>query len=222
MKIPILINVRDYGSPAMLMVERLRQIPEARPIVVDNASTWPPLLEWFEHAPCEVIRLGENRGPRAPLTVLPQLGDFGPYYCITDPDLDISGVPLDVLAVLQGALDRYREIGKVGLSLEIDDIPNDYPFRRQVLDCERKFWAVRLDQFFTGEIDTHFCMMRTADPYTAYGPALRTDRPYTARHLPWYMTPDNITPEYRYYLDHAGFETGIVWTQLAKDRRAFA
>ena len=36
-----------------------------------------------------------------------------------------------------------------------------------------------------------------------YGPALRAAPPYTARHLPWYLTPDSINDEWRYYFEHA-------------------
>jgi hypothetical protein len=48
------------------MVEYLQRVPNALPIVVDNDSTYPPLLEWYKTCDCEVILLGVNSGPRAP------------------------------------------------------------------------------------------------------------------------------------------------------------
>lgn len=220
--IPILINVRDFGSPAAAMVRYLRQIPDARPIIVDNASTWAPWLAWLESAPCEVVRLRENRGPRAPLTVLDDVVGDSDVYVITDGDLDLAGVPLDCLDLLRDGLDRYPKIGKVGLSLRIDDIPAGYPFRDTVRAIESKYWwCPRDEQFFNAAIDTTFCMLRTDEPYTAYEPALRADKPYTARHVPWYMTRENVTPEYLSYLQTFG-RLGGFWTSLAADQKVFA
>jgi hypothetical protein len=124
--------------------------------------------------------------------------------------------------VLRDALEVWPNIMKAGLSLEIDDLPDGYQFKRRVIEHEAKFWGpsswTRLGthrRFYIAPIDTTFCMMRTRDPYAAYEPARRAGRPYTARHLPWYMTPETITAEYRHYLANVGFKTGIYWTTLA-------
>jgi hypothetical protein len=34
-------------------------------------------------------------------------------------------------------------------------------------------------------------------------PSVRTIRPYTAKHLPWYLTKDNIPDDERYYLERS-------------------
>jgi hypothetical protein len=47
------------------MVEYFQSI-YVEPIIVDNASTYPPLLSWYETNPCKVIRLSINCGHRAP------------------------------------------------------------------------------------------------------------------------------------------------------------
>lgn len=224
-RIPIYLTTRDYGSAAAAMVRRLLLIPDARPIIVDNGSTWAPWLAWMRRAPCEVLRNDGNLGPRAGLARMEATAGDADFYVITDADLDIDHVPLDVLDVLRSALDRFPAIGKVGLSIEIEDVPPAYRFRDQVLANERPYWndAVEHDgrRLWRSMIDCTFAMLRRGEPYTAYGPALRVDRPYTARHIPWYITPENESPEFRYYLEncprnHIG---GTTWTGLAMAER---
>jgi hypothetical protein len=232
--IPVFITVRDFGSPAAAMVRWLLELPgqPARPIVVDNASTWEPWLDWLERAPCEVVRLPENLGPRAALTVCSARLAGSPYYVITDGDLDLAGVPADVFELLSEALDRLPRIGKAGLSLRIDDLPDGYPWKDRVLDVEGPYWQRMTSHFrwrhrgdvahfYHAPIDTTFAMLRAGEPYTAYEPALRAARPYTARHVPWYITPETVTPEYLWYLDHLGsaHRGGVYWTTLAADAR---
>ena len=105
-------------------------------IIVDNASTYEPLLEWYESCPYEVVRLKENIGPHAPWTIPMQQT----FYVVTDCDLDIGGVPLHVLHVLHDGLQRYQEIIKVGLSLEIFGLPDEYAYKADVLARESRMW----------------------------------------------------------------------------------
>lgn len=206
--IPVYITVRDFGSAAAAMVERLLAVPGCRPIVVDNASTWEPWLAWMDAAPCQVIRNATNRGPRAALeqALNRRWEDDCPYYAISDGDLDLSRVPDDLIAVLRAGLDACPDVGKVGLSIESDDLPLSYPFRDLALRNERQYWtrprAAAGRIYYEALVDTTFCLLRSGEDYTAYGPALRAGRPYTARHLPWYVTPENMSPEYRHFLSH--------------------
>ena len=199
--IPVYINNRNLLTSTRAMVDYLMGVPEAAPLIVDNASTYPPLLEWYnDGCPVPVVRSDKNGGPRGwQQSVLRE----HPYYVVTDPDLDLSGVPADVLDLLRGALEAHPEIIKAGLSLETEGLPED----ALAWSVERKYWASRYpsdERFWQADIDTTFAMYRT-DPVWAgqYGPSLRADRPYTARHLPWYWTRENIGEEERFYLKHA-------------------
>src|SRR5512139_1795296 len=100
MMVPIYINNRNRLTTTRRMVEYLRDVPGALPIVVDNASTYGPLLEWYQNCECEVIRMGGNIGPHAPWFVR-DLVRGAPYYVVTDADLDLADVPIDVLEVLR-------------------------------------------------------------------------------------------------------------------------
>jgi len=59
---------------------------------LDNASTYKPLLDFYESCPYEVVRLPKNHGHTAPWTFLADVFATGPYV-VTDPDLDLSEVP---------------------------------------------------------------------------------------------------------------------------------
>jgi hypothetical protein len=43
-------------------------------------------------------------------------------------------------------------------------------------------------------------MYRKSSRVRVLGPALRTNRPYTLRHIDWYLIPLEYTDEYRMYL----------------------
>ncbi len=210
--IPIYINNRDRLTTTKQLVEDCLRFAGARPIIVDNDSTYPPLLEWYKSQPCEIVFLGDNCGPRAPWQVLSKQQDFSfEFYVVTDSDLDLSRVPDNVIDLLLAGMQRYPWAVKCGLSLEINDIPEGLPRKQQVLNWESKFWTERVDdQFWKADIDTTFAMYRTSPPWDgAYGPSLRADRPYVARHTPWYVTsPDE---EEIYYLEHLD-PAGATWS----------
>lgn len=198
----VFVNNRNRLTSLRKMVDYLVGLGGVQIAVVDNASTWPPLLEWYEQNPwLRVIHLGYNGGPQAPFEVLRQALP-SPYYAVTDSDLDLGGVPADLLDVLRRGLDAHSEILKVGLSLETDDLP-----RTRLGDAARqheaRFWQDRLDgAWWKADVDTAFALYRAGEGWGGYGPSLRADRPYTARHLPWYATAENLTDEDRYYAEH--------------------
>ncbi len=197
------------------LIDSLQCIPHCRPIIVDNASTYPPLLEWYgSGCPVEVVRLKQNQGPRVLWGSSVDL-TAGTYFAVTDPDLDVTAVPVDVMTVLTDGLKDFPDICKCGLSLETGDLPMT-PLADSVRKWEAQFWADRRnDRFFDAMIDTTFAVYRAANPCCVYGPALRSDRPYTARHLPWYITPDTVTDEDRYYWGSLHLQSVGCWsTQL--------
>lgn len=185
--IPIIINNFNRLSWVQGMLEKIATIPSCYPLIVDNASTYEPLLEWYETKPCEVIRQ-QNFGHLGPWSqgIVEKYGKEG--YVVTDPDLDISDVPVDVLDVLKEGLKKYQHIVKAGLSLEIEDLP-DSTLGKEAYGWERQFWRCANDgRFYFAALDTTFALYR--GNYTQWTPhflsGVRAFRPYTARHLPWY------------------------------------
>jgi hypothetical protein len=200
--IPIYINNFNRLTTTRNMVEYLQAVPDALPIVVDNASAYPPLLEWYQNRPCEVIRLNGNHGPHAPWACERSLGRGADYYVVTDSDLDLSGVPVDLLQMLRNGLIMHPKRVKAGLSLELRDLPEQFESTTIIRRWEARFWLKRIDDFWwDANVDTTFAMYRAGEKSWAHvWPALRADRPYTARHAPWYRVDSE---EERYFDEHA-------------------
>lgn len=202
------------------MVDSINELDELDEVViVDNASTYPPLLEWYKDAPATVVRLPRNMGNRAAWESACVEDMAGEWYAVSDPDLDLEGVPADCLPHLREGLLRYPDYNKCGLSLRIDDLRMDLPRMDEVYAWESSMWTVALDpEFFACSCDTTFAVYHKPEvvPYTkssehCFSRALRANKPYTARHLPWYTGPDELTDEDVYYIQHMEHRYGG-WT----------
>jgi hypothetical protein len=171
-------------------------------IFIDNNSDYPPLLEYYKNCNHKVLRLPYNYGHTV-LWQYPVLKELGieERFIYTDPDLDLIGVPDDFVKVMNQGLDKYPEFSKCGLSLEINDLPDSEEglYIKAEGGIERFYWQNPLDElFFKADTDTTFAMYRY--PIGPYGhSAVRTNRPYTCRHIPWYYTNFNSLPEDEQY-----------------------
>lgn len=166
------------------------------PVFVDNNSDYPPLLEYYKITPYQVVLCDKNWGYKVvwEQDVLKKLGITG-NYIVTDPDLDLTGIPDDFLSVLEEGLRRYPQFDKCGFSLEINDLP---PTDFCPAGYEKQFWQHPLDdRYFAAPIDTTFALYKK--PIHSFN-ALRTNRPYTARHMPWYYFDfDDMPIDEQYY-----------------------
>lgn len=173
------------------------------PILLDNGSTYPPLLEWLDNCPYQVIRVGSNAGCYGFWRAGRHYHLTTPYI-VSDSDLDLSTVPADVVAKLAAVLADNPDVVKVGLSLEIDDLPETYPFRDAVFGWERPYWTVPRGEHWLANIGATFALYDPARNELLdrdFYPAIRLNRPYTARHLPWYTDFSSLSDELRYYYE---------------------
>ncbi|AMV19261.1 hypothetical protein [Planctomyces sp. SH-PL14] len=199
--IPCFITNRDLLTTPQDMVERLKECDCVGEIVIlDCGSTYPPLKEWYASCPVRVEFLS-NLGSQA----LWRWGGFpgNGFYFESDSDLDLSDVPKDFLLRLMEGFAKYPHVKKAGLSLRIDDLPDDFPLKKHVVNHERQFWSKPLDEFwFEADIDTTAALYRGGTGWGGYGPSLRSAPPYTARHVPWYMSAEaaNGCPDWCWYL----------------------
>ncbi len=172
---PVWINNRNRLTTTRAMVEYLAGVPGALPIIVDNASTYPPLLEWYAQYKGEVIRLNENLGPWAPWIVSGDLARGNDYYVVTDSDLDLAGVPVDVLEKLRDGLEKHPDMIKTGLSLEINDLPSWQEIGLENNhEWESAYWRHKTeDGWWIAITDTTFAMYRRGwhSAKQAVGPA---------------------------------------------------
>jgi hypothetical protein len=187
------------------MIDFLAKEPRVEIIIVDNRSTYPPLLEYLNETPHQVVRMSENFGYKV-IWEQNLLQDVNSRYIISDADLILNHIPDDWFDLLNKGLDKYPDVAKAGFSLDISNLPSDSP----VVQHESQFWRYRLDsQFFSALIDTTFALYRENIKAHTYS-AIRSDKPYTAIHEPWHKTPTTLTEEDRYYF--SSVKTSTHWS----------
>lgn len=78
-------------------------------IIVDNHSDYEPLLAWYASKPFEIVHMANNYGHCVVWDsgMLDHFLASGERYILTDPDLDLSGVPDDFVTILGRGLDEY-------------------------------------------------------------------------------------------------------------------
>jgi len=176
------------------------------------------LLEYYSHE-CQypVFRLKKNIG----YTALWDSGLYNKfkhsYYVYTDSDMQIDkNCPNDFMKLFLDLLERYKNCYKVGFGLRIDDIPDHYKSKDEVIKHEEQFWKKEIEPgLYDAIIDTTFALYK---PYTK-GPGnnlkfnIRTGKPYVIRHLPWYSNSSQLTEEDIYYIKNT--RTSTHWTEKA-------
>lgn len=210
MKIPVIINNKNLITWPKKMVEDLKSFDNIGDIIiVDNESSYEPLLEWYSTNPCEII-YSKNFGQSSPWNnMIPEKRSFE-YYVVTDSDLDLSETPKDCLNVLLEKIMSHKEYDRIGLSLCNYDVSVNSPYHYHL-----KTWAYHNwndDDVFDGLltkqiIDTTFGMYHIERNRS--GSSCSTNFPYSAKHIPWEITWDEILDlknknyEFYYYLKNA-------------------
>lgn len=218
--IPIFLVCRDQVESLGRLVQWLEVSGHERLILVDNASSYHGLLDYYAKTPHKVVRLNQNLGARASIWesgVLQKYAKSG-YFAVSDSDVvPDENCPSDLLAFLLWVLERYPEYFKAGPGLRVDDIPNHYQHAAAVRDWEGQFWRRPLQKgLYRANIDTTFALYRPGSFTFSLGPSIRTGSPYLARHLPWYVDSESPSEEYIYYRAHS--ERALShWTKLPPD-----
>jgi hypothetical protein len=212
MSIPVIINNRDLLTWPKAMVERIKQYNDVgRIIIIDNESTYQPLLEWYETKPCEIIRVG-NLGHRAPWDTNLVRSLKSEYYVVTDPDLDLSQTPDDTLQYLR---EKILDLGmrKLGLMLDLGRVTPEMTYYKYLQWYEkgrRHMSGIINDIMIRLTVDTTFAIY-PGDEWRYFVGGSSTLPPYQAGHMPWYYTKETMEAdqEYMYYLNHASNSASI-------------
>lgn len=193
-------------------------------IIVDNLSTYPPLLDFYKkikHPLVQVVYLNFNSWRKgAEYLGEKKLKDFEKYI-ITDSDLlPYPDTPKNLVSHISNLMDKYPEYNHIGTSLEINDIPDKNPMKEKVIRFESDYWTPKTkelnNEVYVAKIDSTFAMYRRSSKVLKTYPALRTKRPYTLKHIDWYLAPSDFSEEYIYYLKSC--KSFATWaTQLKKD-----
>ena len=210
----IFINNRNYLTWPKGMAEQFAE--EGHEVVfLDNASTYEPLVDWYDKCDFEIIKL-PNLGNMAGWVSGIVLKEKMPFV-YTDPDYDLSMLPKDWPEVLVDGFRLHPGHIKYGLSWEEATVPPENP--AYLLDNMDENpdghypprWGRKLEGgWINFPCDTSFAVYRPGAPFTISG--IRKDRPYTGIHFPWHVTLDPTVhegkmsvpfdDEVEYYFDH--------------------
>lgn len=194
---PVIINNYNRLGWLKLQIAWLEKADVKNIYIIDNASTYPPLLDYYKQCPYIVFRLTENVGHTAFWDSHIHLWFKNRYYILTDPDVvPVAECPYNVIGYFYELLLKYQDITKVGFGLKIDDIPLHYNRRDEVIKWEEKFWTEEVEKdVYKADIDTTFALYRPNSRHQQWGTTLRTAGNYLARHLPWYEDSENPDEE---------------------------
>ena len=212
---PIFVPVFDNPTYARMMLKQLGSLGLPNICLVDNGSTYPPMLRFLEEAErsATVIRNGNNSGPREIVLSAVDSDCVPDIFCVTDPDLEFNArLPENFLAELASLTKTYK-LGKAGFALRLDDMHMMHQKKFTILgkewhvhEWEEQFWKEPMEPLRDGSpvfraiIDTTFAVYnkRHFTPNSFYL-AARVAGNYTCRHLPWYRASGLPAEEERYY-----------------------
>lgn len=208
MAVPVYVIVRDRLEQLKRTVSAIEKAQGIDLVLVDNDSTYEPTVEYLRQSPHQVVFTGSNHGHHSPwvLGLLPEHGPFG----LTDPDVcPVEECPTDWPEKMLGVLERHPSLIKSGFSLRIDNIPDHYQYKQDVLTHETQFWVgALLEEWEDGTkvhhsaVDTTMAFYRNRNTGWDIWPAARLGWPYTAEHLAWYVDSSNLLEDEVYYRQH--------------------
>jgi hypothetical protein len=217
--LPVIINVFNQYTYLKNLIDKLSEDGFVNFIILDNASTYPPLLNYYgtigKSYKAIIIHYGENRGPHF-FHMKGLYKTFGSLpHLYTDPDVSYDILADNFVTELMIASEKYSMF-KVGPALELpadNEIDNDMYCiqsgkRYSIKEWEAQFWTdqVELGYFYPGRIDTTFQLFNPK--YFEIGTALidgiRLAKPgFIFKHLPWYRDKKVPDAEWRYYRNHS-------------------
>lgn len=214
--IPILINNFNRLTSLLLLVDALKSRGYDNIHIIDNNSTYPPLLEYYSICPYNVIQLKDNLGFKALWKSHLKKIYCSDYYIYTDSDVvPAKHCPPDFIDFLFVQMKNHPFAYKIGLSLRIDNIPNHYREKEKVISWEKRFYSQPVTEYlYRAPIDTTFALYRprVGLSRSRYKEVYRTAYPYEAEHLPWYINSEDLPEEESYYINHCKQTTE--WTSL--------
>lgn len=222
--VAIFINSYNRLLYLKLLIKWLEGAGHLNIIILDNNSTYPPLLSYLNKISYPVLRLKSNMGYLA----LYRSGFFNDYlsknyYVFTDDDIiPTATCPLDAIDYFKSILDKYPHIQKCGFGLKIDDLPDEYRYKEQAIATELASRVGRLeDDVYLAKIDTTFCLYKPhvvdkgylTDNIARCENSAKTDEPYVARHGTFYIDSSNLSVEEHFYQEHLN-PNSVHWSKL--------
>lgn len=215
--IPTFIICRDRFEPLKKLIKWCEAEGLTNLILLDNASTYPPLVKYLVSTKHEVVRLNHNVGYLSPwMTGAINIYAKDRPYIVSDADVIPQTGAHGAIKLFCKLLNDHPKYLKAGFGLKIDDLPDSYEPKDYVIAWEKKFWQKKVEKdVYDADIDTTFALWRPNLAHT-YGPSLRTGGKYVAQHDTWYIDSKKPSAEMRYYYEH-GDKVTSTWVAQSSE-----
>ena len=185
-EIPIIINNFNRLTTLRLLTETLTACGYTNIYILDNASTYPPLLEYYKTCPFTVFHLNQNLGFKA-LWKSPLKKRFcNDYYIYTDSDVIPSDYcPKDFIDYFFKELKKHPFARKIGFSLRIDNIPDSYIHKEEVINLEKQYYLKPAEGccIYWCSVQTSFGIRKTILSQTCRRRSVQSTNRYNLRPL---------------------------------------
>jgi len=201
--IPIILNNFNRLSTTKKLADDLSKLGYTNIHIIDNNSTYPPLLEWYSNCPYTVERLNSNLGQLAVYNS-DYINKFKGWVAYSDSDIELNpNTPKEFVERMTQMAEKYNKI-KSGLALKIDDVP-DTRYGLYAKWLESRYWKQELEpDVYSAHVDTTFSVVQVGQPFTYEAVRLAGD--LTARHIPWYLDYEDLDQEEVYIIQHSNSE----------------
>lgn len=213
--IKVVINNRNRLTTTRNMVEGLLGLnPDERIVIIDNGSTYPPLLEWYAAVSDRVETMFEANLGHSALWHLGLQATLGAYFVYTDSDIALDPeMPADWKQQMLNLIKKY-EINKIGLSIRVDDLPDHYPYKEQAISDQAGCWTTEVESgVYRADTDTTFALYRNVG-HNMYE-SLRVARTgFKSRHAPFYLDFNNLDQEELFVLQNHDTRFNTQYTKV--------
>lgn len=159
-RVPIIINNFNRLDSLLKLIHSLEERGYGNIIILDNDSTYPPLLEYYRETPYEVIYLHRNVGFLALWKTDVYKRFRKQFYVYTDSDVVLDKqCPEDFMKVFLSVLKKHPGCMKVGFGIRIDDLPDCYKEKQSVIKWESQYWENKRRFPFQGPGRYYFCVI---------------------------------------------------------------
>lgn len=216
-QIPIFINNRNHYTYLSNLIDWLKTNGFNNYYVIDNDSSYPPLLDYYQKClKNRVIFLNKNAGHLSIWKEGLMNRVKNSFFIYTDSDVlpALESNPM-LVSELYMVLKKYDFALKAGCAIKIDDLPNCFSLKSDVVSHEDKFWKNKLEpNIYRANVDTTFALYLPNYFWQSshWDKHIRVSGSCSIRHQPWYQDTNNMTEEQEYY--QANTATKTHWTKF--------
>lgn len=225
---PIVILNKNRLGPLKLLVNTLQSRNYHKIIIIDNNSTYEPLLEWYTEVKLDVFTnkiVRDSNNTFYELACIAKHPKFTEiiqnYYVFTDPDVvPVEDTPDDFIDVMIEVCKEFPHMHKVGPNIKFDDFEPGSRNEYVATMSEKQYWQRRIPhskyELYQAPIDTGFAVYQPNSPPIFGDNSIRMGGKYTARHIPFYYDINNLPEDELYYVTNLKPNRGPVTSMSVK------